>query len=88
VKLRRRLWWIVVQAVVIGWQSHGITEPRPPQDATLGQHFVCNTGYTLEKCHEELSVLRKVVAQYPTEALGEWTWCWCDRRTGRALRAS
>lgn len=63
-----------MQAVFIGWQSHGTAQARPPQDAILGQHFVCNTGYTLEKCQEELSVLRKVVAQYPTATMGEWTW--------------
>jgi hypothetical protein len=49
----------------------------PPQGrATIGspQHFVCNTGYTLEKCQKDVAVLRKVLEKYPVEQLGEWTW--------------
>jgi hypothetical protein len=46
-----------------------IAQPRP---AT--QHFFCNTGYSLEACHQQIAALRTVVAKFPTEALGEWTW--------------
>lgn len=44
--------------------------------ATSGsqQHFVCNTGYTLEKCHKDVAVLRKALDKYPVAQLGEWTW--------------
>ena len=38
------------------------------------QHFVCNTGYTLQRCHQDMAVLRKVLKKYPASQLGEWTW--------------
>ena len=38
------------------------------------RHFVCNTGYTLKQCNEEMVVLKKALKNYPTFDLGEWTW--------------
>ena len=38
------------------------------------QHFVCNTGYTMEKCIKDIAVLRATLAKYPTAQLGNWTW--------------
>jgi hypothetical protein len=38
------------------------------------QHFVCNTGYTVEACRKDLDVLRKALANYPVAQLGNWTW--------------
>jgi hypothetical protein len=38
------------------------------------QHFFCNTGYTPKTCHDQLTVLKSVVAKYSSRALGEWTW--------------
>jgi len=38
------------------------------------QHFVCNVGYTPRECQVAIMVLRKALAQYPADALGEWTW--------------
>jgi hypothetical protein len=38
------------------------------------QHFVCNTGYTPQECQAATAVLRKALARYPVEALGEWRW--------------
>jgi hypothetical protein len=46
----------------------------PPQTTASVDHFVCHTGYTPEKCHADLAVLRKVLAKYPIGELGEWTW--------------
>jgi len=43
---------------------------RPPQS----QQFVCSVGITLEKCRQEMLVLRRVLANYPSSDLGEWTW--------------
>jgi hypothetical protein len=45
----------------------------PPTEPT-GQRFVCNTGYTVEKCREDIAVLRKTLAKYPVAELGTWTW--------------
>jgi hypothetical protein len=44
------------------------------QGQAPAQHFVCNIGYTPQKCAEDMAVLRRVLAKYPTNALGEWTW--------------
>jgi len=38
------------------------------------QSFVCNTGYTLQKCTTDMAVLRKALAKYPAARLGRWTW--------------
>lgn len=38
------------------------------------QHFACNVGYTPSECQVATTVLRKALAQYPADALGEWTW--------------
>lgn len=45
-----------------------------PQRSALARHFVCNTGYTLKQCDEEMVVLKKALANYPAFDLGEWTW--------------
>jgi hypothetical protein len=38
------------------------------------QHFFCNTGYSLDECHQQIAALRSVVVKLPTDAMGEWTW--------------
>ena len=38
------------------------------------QHFACNVGYTPRECQVATTVLRKALARYPVEALGEWRW--------------
>ena len=38
------------------------------------QHFVCNTGYTPQQCHEQMSVLRPLLDKYGAGRLGDWTW--------------
>jgi hypothetical protein len=37
-------------------------------------HFACDVGYTPSECQVATTVLRKAVARYPVDALGEWTW--------------
>jgi hypothetical protein len=37
-------------------------------------HFACNVGYPPQECQVAITVLRKVLARYPAEALGEWRW--------------
>jgi hypothetical protein len=44
-----------------------VPEPVP-------QHFVCNTGYTPQQCHEQMAVLRPLLDKYGASRLGEWTW--------------
>lgn len=38
------------------------------------QHFVCNIGYTQKQCEVDMATLRKALAKYPVDGLGEWTW--------------
>jgi len=45
-----------------------------PNDRAPLQRFVCNTGYTLEKCREDVAILQRTLAKYPTAKLGNWTW--------------
>jgi hypothetical protein len=65
--------------------------PGEKANADATQHFVCNTGYTLEKCHKDVAVLRKALEKYPVAQLGEWTWVlvlssdWKSIQTSRGL---
>jgi hypothetical protein len=45
-----------------------------PKDEATPPRFVCDTGYTLEKCNEDMAVLRVALAKYPVAQLGNWTW--------------
>lgn len=80
-------------AMTLCASSFGTTEALAgtPSAGTHPQHFVCNTGYTLEKCHRDVAVLRKALSKYPVEQLGEWTWVlvrsadWKEIRAARGL---
>ena len=45
-----------------------------PHDALLKQHFSCNSGYELDECLTEISILKSDLADMPLEQLGEWSW--------------
>ena len=56
-------------------QTVPLTNPAKadvPQPAL--QHFVCNTGYSTQQCHEQMAVLRPLLKEYGADNLGEWTW--------------
>lgn len=55
-----------------GHRSPPSSEREPTPTAPV--HFVCNTGYTLKQCHEQMLVLRKALAAYPQAQLEGWTW--------------
>jgi len=38
------------------------------------QYFVCNTGYSPQRCRDDLAVLKQALTKYPVEELGDWTW--------------
>ena len=38
------------------------------------QNFYCHTGYTPADCRQEIAELKAVLARYPVEELGPWTW--------------
>jgi len=71
VKLKAYLGVAVFFVTALPSQAEISGEPlrSPP-----ARHFVCDKGYTLKRCDEELVVLKKALAKYPIPELGEWTW--------------
>ena len=49
--------------------AHANAKTQPP-----AQRFACNVGYTPEECLQAETVLKKALARYPVEELGEWKW--------------
>jgi len=73
-KLTTWLRSIAMQVLLFGIALAAIAKAKPSQDHLANQHFFCNTGYTLNVCHEQIATLKAVVAKFSSEALGEWTW--------------
>lgn len=48
--------------------------PATAQGQATKQHLVCNIGYTSQECAVDMAVLRRTLAKYPLDTLGEWTW--------------
>jgi hypothetical protein len=44
-----------------------------PRDVLLKQHFSCNSGYELDECLTEISILKSDLADLRIEQLGEWS---------------
>ena len=44
------------------------------QTGLSDQEFHCHTGYTLPQCQKDILQLKRILARYPVEALGHWTW--------------
>jgi hypothetical protein len=59
--------------ILLALAPRGTAAPGPQEGAPI-QHFVCNTGYTVERCRKDLAVLRSAIAKYPVAELGDWTW--------------
>lgn len=53
--------------------TSAVPAPQPQATASV-QRFVCNTGYTIEKCRTDIAVLRKTLAKFPVAGFGAWTW--------------
>ena len=61
----------VFSAYPLAAQTNGTASA---QKQASKQHFACNVGYTPRECQVATTVLRKALARYPVDALGEWTW--------------
>jgi hypothetical protein len=70
---RTALFCIATQLFLLPVLPQATAPALPKEEATL-QRFVCNTGYTQEKCHKDVAVLRSALAKYPIAQLGNWTW--------------
>jgi hypothetical protein len=67
--------FLILAVQLAASQTVPLTNPAKgdiPQSAP--QHFVCNTGYSAQQCHEQMSVLRPLLDQYGAARLGGWTW--------------
>jgi hypothetical protein len=64
---------IKTQLILLLFVPQARPSASPQEDPPL-QRFVCNTGYTQEKCHADMTVLRRTLAKYPPVQLGDWTW--------------
>jgi hypothetical protein len=73
-ELNIRSGWIARQTLLVALVCPTIAKASPTEHSLVAQHFFCNTGYTLDACHQQIATLKTVVAKFPTEALGEWTW--------------
>ena len=65
----RLLAFLVLLALQLQLRTTASAQGQAPK-----QHFVCNIGYTPQECAVHMAVLRKALAKYPVEALGDWTW--------------
>lgn len=45
-----------------------------PQSNHPVQRFVCNIGYKVRECGQQLALLRSALAPYHPDRLGKWTW--------------
>ncbi|HEY6263975.1 MAG TPA: hypothetical protein VIW93_04165 [Candidatus Acidoferrum sp.] len=82
-KLKLNL-FVAAQVLFAAFLSRTVMAAPPPPE-TARQHFVCNTGYTPEKCHADVAVLRLTLANYPMVELGDWTWILVRSEDWKAL---
>jgi hypothetical protein len=72
--VNRTAWfWIAMQLILLPVRPQATASALPRDEAPL-QRFVCNTGYTVERCQKDLAVLRRTLTKYPVAQLGNWTW--------------
>ena len=57
-----------------GQTAAEIAGPETERAIVSSQEFHCHTGYSLAQCQKDILELKKVLAHYPIEALGHWTW--------------
>lgn len=72
--MKRTAWLCITSQVLLLSVQHQAMASPLPKDETNPQRFVCNIGYTPEKCHKDMAVLRRTLAKYPVAQLGAWTW--------------
>ena len=68
-------------------QTVSLTDPAKAEAAPqVPQHFVCNTGYSAQQCHEQMSALRPLLDKYGAGRLGDWTWVLVKSDDWKALQ--
>jgi hypothetical protein len=72
--VKRTAWfWIAAHLVPYLFFTQ-VTVSASPKNDLPPLRFVCNTGYTLEKCRADIAVVRRTLAKYPVAQFGNWTW--------------
>jgi hypothetical protein len=64
-------------------QPATLPQRSAPAVAAAQQHFVGNTGYSQERCPEQMKVLREVIGRYHGEAPGSGHGCWFVLEIGK-----
>jgi len=71
---------VALFAVLLAAASALTQEPKfyrvefaPVDSIPQSVHFFCSQGYDREDCRRDVAALRKALAQYPLELLGEWS---------------
>jgi hypothetical protein len=74
--MRFQVWLapVALQVLMLGVVVPQLAGASTRADRLATQHFFCHTGYQLNDCLAQIEVLKGVVARFPTEALGQWTW--------------
>lgn len=57
-----------------GQTATEVATPETERAILSSQEFHCHTGYSLAQCQSDILALKKVLAHYPVERLGHWTW--------------
>jgi hypothetical protein len=64
--------WIACPAIAqtqSAMPGHSVLSP-----GLSNQNFYCHAGYNLADCRQEVAELKTILARYPAEELGPWTW--------------
>lgn len=72
--MKRIAWFCIAAQLIVPTVLPQVTSSARVMEEAPVQRFVCNTGYTVEKCHQDVAVLREALAKYPVAQLGNWTW--------------
>lgn len=76
---------IATQLILLAAVAPAADSASPQAEAPI-QRFVCNTGYTVERCQRDLAVLRRALAKYPVAQLGNWTWILVRSEDWKAIK--
>jgi|SRR5579863_2818549 len=69
--------FLIVSAWIPSSKGQTAAETAKPEGERAilsSQEFHCHTGYSLAQCQKDILALKRVLAHYPIQALGHWTW--------------
>lgn len=71
-RLRKKVRWLAPLALFSLYFP--IPGTLSAQTRAVRQYFACSTGYSAQECQAASAVLRRALARYLLDELGEWTW--------------